>query len=254
MSRRHKAHEEHENNERWLLTYADMITLLLALFILLFSIASTHKPMFGQVAASIRNAMAEPNGGAVALPFDLQPRGAGPIGLGPRPLQGYGAEMRPAPVAPPVPENTKALEHAIRNAGLQLNVRVVQANTGVAIRLQTDVLFDTGTAELTTAAQPVLGKVAEFLETLRGYTVRVEGYTDSRPIQTPQFPSNWELSSGRALAVLHALVADGVDASILTAGGNGVNNPVASNLTPTGQAANRRVEIVITHVVERVAP
>jgi len=251
MSRRRKAEPEHENNERWLLTYADMITLLLALFILLFSIASTHKPMFGQVAASIRSAMAEPNGGAVSLPFDMQPRGAGPIGPGPRPFQGYGAALHAAPTMAPA---TASLVHAIRNAGLQLNMRVVQANTGVAIRLQTDVLFDTGTAQLKPAAAPVLGKVAAFLVTLRGYKVRVEGYTDSRPIVTPLFPSNWELSSARSLAVLHALVADGVDASILTAGGNGANNPVATNLTPDGQAANRRVEIVVTHVVEQVAP
>jgi len=188
---------------------------------------------------------------AIALPFAMQPRGAGPIGPGPRPFQGYGAAPRPAP---PIATDSNALVQRIRNAGLQLNVRVVQANTGVAIRLQTDVLFDTGTADLKPAAAPVLEKVAGLLASLHGYTIRIEGYTDSRPIVTPQFPSNWELSAARSLAVLHALVADGVDASMLAAGGNGPNNPVATNLTPEGQASNRRVEIVVTHIVLQVAP
>jgi len=248
--RKPKAEEHEAGMERWLLTYADMITLLLALFILLFSIASTHKPTFGQVAASIRQALTQPNGG-VGLPLDLRPRGPGPIGPGPRPFQGTGSTpQRPSPIAP----NMGALVKAIRDAGIMLHVRVVQANTGVSIRLQDDVLFDTGTADLKPEAAPILAKVSAFLVTLHGYTIRVEGYTDSRPIQTPQFPSNWELSAARSLAVLHALVANGVDAASLASGGNGPNNPVATNATPDGQSENRRVELVVTHVVEQVAP
>lgn len=235
--------------ERWLLTYADMITLLLALFILLFSIATTHTPQFGQVASSVRKAFSAPSG---ASRVDIRHRGPGPLGPGPRPLQ---SELPPAPVKlaqDTIPQGK--LVQALRDAGLQLHVHVVQANTGILIRLKDDVFFDTGTADIRPEALPVLQKLAAFLMSLQGYTAAVQGYTDSRPIFTPQFPSNWELSSARALSVVHALIDDGVDASMLSVGGNAENRPVATNGTPEGQAENRRVEVVIGRVVETVGP
>jgi chemotaxis protein MotB len=237
---------------RWLLTYADMITLLLALFILLYSISQINVSRFRMAAESVRTTLgASPMPAAVPSPPSPGSPSSTPIGPGPKPMQ---SASPPRPVEQRQAEQMTSLVKAIQKEGLQHDVHMLQANAGIVIRLQDDFLFDTGTATLLPGAAPVITKVAGLLEHLTGFVVSVEGFTDSQPIATPQFPSNWELSSARALSVLHALVAAGVDPSMLSATGYGEYRPVAPNATEGGRAQNRRVEIVVRRVVGSVTP
>lgn len=228
---------------RWLLTYADMITLLLALFILLYSMSQTDVAKFKAAAESVRAALGAPPQRVLVLP----PSGGAspsPIGRGPKPLEG-------SPPPRPSPDLAQFLQ-AVRREGFMQNMHVLEANAGVVIRLQDDVLFETGRADLRPDALPIIARVAALLRDLQGYNVRVEGHTDDRPIATPEFPSNWELSVARALSVVRALIADGINPRELSAAGYGEYHPIASNATSEGRARNRRVEIVISRVVEKL--
>lgn len=237
---------------RWLLTYADMITLLLALFILLYSMAQMNVSRFRLAAQSVRTALgASPMPAAVQAPPSPGSPSSTPIGPGPKPLR---SASPPRPAEQQAAQQMSALVQAIKKEGLEHNVHLLQANAGIVIRLQDDILFDTGTAALLPGAEPVVRKVASLLSQLRGFVVSVEGFTDSRPIATPDFPSNWELSTARALSVLHALVRAGVDPSMMSATGYGEYRPVAPNATAEGRAQNRRVEIVVRRVVGPVTP
>ena len=118
---------------------------------------------------------------------------------------------------------------------------------GLAIILRTSgkpVMFDSGSAQIRPEFTPILEKIAEELMKIPN-DIRIEGHTDNRPIHTPMFPSNWELSAARATSVLRFLVKKGIDPSRLSAVGYGEFRPVASNDTPEGRAKNRRVEILI---------
>lgn len=140
---------------------------------------------------------------------------------------------------------------AIQKAGLEQSTRVLRENAGIVIRLPDDILFETASAELRSEALPTIARLATVINQVRGTAVRVEGFTDSRPIHTPQFPSNWELSVARALSVVQALIASGVDPARLSAAGYGPYHPVAPNETPEGRAQNRRVEILVTRELVR---
>lgn len=107
------------------------------------------------------------------------------------------------------------------------------------------ILFDSGQAEIKPEGQRVLAAVAEQVGKLSGYAVRVEGHTDDRPISTPQYPSNWELSAARAVVVLRFLEGSGLDPTILSAVGHGSHQPVVANDTPENRSRNRRIEIVL---------
>ncbi|MHB8733302.1 MAG: flagellar motor protein MotB [bacterium] len=250
--RRHKAHgggHAEGNGERWLLTYADMITLLLALFVLLFSMSQTDVQRFKAAMDSVQSALGRtppPSPRPIAAPAPPAPA-RGPMGPGPKPFTS---------AAPPHPieDQMAAFTEAIRKQGLEHDVHVLRANSGVIIRLQDDILFNTGEAALRPGAAPVIDRVVALLAQLTGYSVTVEGFTDTRPIATPEFPSNWELSAARALSVLHALVAAGIDPEILSASGFGEYHAVAPETTEEGRAQNRRVEIVVSRLVEKVGP
>ncbi len=228
---------------RWLLTYADMITLLLALFIVLYSQSQINAAKFEAVAAAVRAAL----GGAAERPAPLPT----PQGAGRAPIEGA---TRLVPGSPPritLEEQMAQFLDAIQKAGLEQSTRVLRENAGIVIRLPDDILFETASAELRSEALPTIARLATVINQVRGTAVRVEGFTDSRPIHTPQFPSNWELSVARALSVVQALIASGVDPARLSAAGYGPYHPVAPNETPEGRAQNRRVEILVTRELVR---
>lgn len=125
------------------------------------------------------------------------------------------------------------------------DLKVVMRDGRMVLQMRNDVLFDSGRVDVKPAGKDALKDVASVLTTLTDRKLQVVGHTDNKPIQTPLFPSNWELSSARALAVVKLLVAEGVKAELLSAAGYSEYDPVAGNDTDEGRAKNRRIEIVL---------
>lgn len=124
-------------------------------------------------------------------------------------------------------------------------LKITTRHGRLVLQLPNDVLFDSGHTEIKPAGRDALVAIASVLQTVRGRSFQVAGNTDNVPIQTPIFPSNWELSAARAIAVVKLLIAQGVDGTTLSAAGYGEYDPVASNDTPDGRAKNRRIEITL---------
>jgi chemotaxis protein MotB len=248
---------EHENDERWLLTYSDMITLLMALFMVLFSISSVNTSKF----ESLQRAMQEAFSGRIVS--------------GGKAIQQTGSETqaeRPA-ATPPIPairaipqqlqaakahaaaaretENFKALKRQIdayaRDHGLAKNIETSVARRGLVVRMLTDkVLYESGSATLKSSAAPLLDRIAALLRTEFDHPIVVEGHTDDRPISSAAFPTNWELSAARATTVVRYFIRDHVAPGRLAASGYGAMHPITTNATAAGRSRNRRVEIVLT--------
>lgn len=222
MTRARRSARRHENVDRWLLTYADMITLLVALFIMLYSMSAVNQEKFGALAQSMRRefeALPEHNGGKVV--------GAGSM-------------------VDPIEQQTSLLQRFLRERGLQSQVRVRHEERGVVISLLSDgALFDLGSAELKPSARQVLDQIAMVLRAVPN-PVLIEGHTDNLPIRTTQYPSNWELSAARAARVLRYLVQKGgIPADRLTAVGYADTRPLVPNNSAANRAQNRRVDVAI---------
>ncbi|HEY1691904.1 MAG TPA: OmpA family protein [Polyangiaceae bacterium] len=137
------------------------------------------------------------------------------------------------------------------------HLRVTVRHGRVVLQLHNDVLFDTGEAEVKPAGKAALGEIAATLRGVPGKRFQVAGHTDSQPITTEKkkiFPTNWELSTARAIAVVKLLTSEGVDPANLSAAGYGPYDPVAGNGTPDGQAKNRRIEITLVPNVASLVP
>ena len=248
---------EPENEERWLLTYADMITLLMALFMVLFSITSVNKAKLEVLSKSLQDAF---SGKVLPGGTSIRDTGADPESTKP-PTQeppipaitavvGQSKDSSSAAKAAKEQDDFKRLKRQIdayaRTHGLQSKVQTVIAQRGLVIRLLTDeVLFDSGQAELKPQAAPLLAQVALLLRTEAVHKVMVEGHTDPVPIRGSVFPTNWELSTARASRVVRSLIAGGVDQSRLSAAGYAALHPIAPNDTAAGRSRNRRVEVVL---------
>lgn len=230
-----KKHEEHENHERWLVSYADFITLLFAFFVVMYSVSAVNEGKFRTVSDSIKAALHPiASREASALAFNV-------------------GQNRPSLVTPNLP-GTK--EVAIRR--LREFVKSMQAMSqfalihmlerldgSVVITIPDQVLFNSGEAALKPEALPFLQGLAEAMLELNRQ-VRVEGHTDNVPIRTSLFPSNWELSATRAVIVVRVLnELYGVPASHLAALGYADSRPLTANLNPEQRSKNRRVEVII---------
>jgi chemotaxis protein MotB len=262
--------EHAESEERWLLTYADMITLLMALFIVLWAISSVNVSKFAQLKASLHSAFSAkvlPAGTSIlsgqTSPFEqpgspIQPiQQAGP-GQGIVTVQSVAQQIQ-ARISNSIEtkaeqqdqSNLKHIQQLVNQFAAQHGLSSVVKTTidqrGLVLRLLTDkVLFGSGQAAIQPAAVPLLTEIGSLLSASDiPNPVRVEGNTDNRPIHSNRYQSNWELSSARADAVLEFLLSDRVAAQRLSATGFGQENPIASNSTAAGEAANRRVDIII---------
>jgi chemotaxis protein MotB len=257
------AAEHDEGAERWLLTYADMITLLLALFIVLWSISSVNVSKFTLLKASLAQAFA----GKVVTGSSSVLSG-GPSLL--NPLGTQIPNVTSAPSTAIVPNISAAIASRISDAmaqqdlenlarikaqidqyakahGLTRSLKTSVDERGLVIHVLTDqLLFGLGEAVLEPKGAPLLADVADLL-LANGLAnpVRVEGNTDSTPIRTPQFRSNWELSAARASAVLSFLLARGVPPRRLSLAGYADQRPLTTNATAAGRSRNRRVDIVV---------
>lgn len=255
MARRKQRHEEHPD-ERWLITYADVLTLMFVLFMVLFSISVVNTSKFEILKESLQDAF---NGG-------LTGGGTGVLTTS----QGSPSPVVDTPagrIAPEVPSvggvnlmeasagqvletsqleaAREAIESKLEATGLADKVKLEVNERGLGVRLETDgVLFDSGRAVLRPEGQRIIVPIAASLRALPN-PVRVEGHTDDAPIATSQFPSNWALSGVRAAAVVQTMQSAGIPEGRLQVAGYGESRPVADNGTAAGRAANRRVEIYV---------
>ena len=279
MARKHQ-HEDHVNHEAWAIPYGDLVTLLLAFFVVMYAVSSVNEGKYRVMADAMASAFGGP------------PRTITPIQLGETQLRGSSfdrpslqtaaAKSGPASVTPVSSVRVRQLldmpnfarpprkpDHAAigarsaaRDRDRQLSalgtriqdaltelvrqklVTVRRGRTFLEVEIQSDILFTSGAAAPSALATATVRKLAAVLRDTPN-AVRVEGYTDDRPIRTAQFPSNWELSAARAAGVVHVLIDEGVGAGRLAVVGYGQHQPVADNRTDAGRNANRRVLLVI---------
>jgi chemotaxis protein MotB len=235
MPRKKKGHAEaHDNAERWLLTYADMITLLVAFFVMMYSMSVLNLAKFHQVAISIKSGF----GGTVSGAGHSVLEQSGGEGRKPTILP----EMNPAQPA----AIAKQIRHYIRERKLEKDLRVKVTERGVVVTIVTDdMLFPKGEADVTPGTARLLDKVSSIIAKTSNL-IRVEGHTDDLPINTTRFPSNWELSTSRATTVVRYLIEhDRIDPARISAAGYADSRPLVPNDSEANRRFNRRVDIVI---------
>ena len=260
MGRRHKQ-EEHANHEAWAIPYGDLITLLLAFFVVMYAMSSVNEGKYRVLSDSLVAAF---NGAPKTLePIQVGEKQMGPgaelaINIARQPMIESQSRRSIAPIAmaqlpmPPDPagqsEELAGVANEVEQSMSDLIdrelVTVRRHGKWVEVEIKTDILFPSGVATLSPAAEQVLQQLAETLKPFPN-AIRVEGHTDNRPISTSAFPSNWELSAARAASVVHLFTRAGMDPARLAVIGLGENRPAQSNATAEGRNANRRVLLVI---------
>jgi len=231
----------HSNRDRWLVSYADFITLLFAFFVVLYSVAQVDRRKVVELAEAIQQAFGNPQTApANRAPVILQ--------LPPGDLAKNLVTALPRERSPEKPDLTdlrRELERALAEQIAQGQVSIRSSAEGLVISLQEAGFFDSGSASIRSSSQSVFGRIAAMLLE-RGCQVRIEGHTDNVPIHNSQFNSNWELSTTRATEVVRLLITEYRFApELLSAAGYAEYHPVAENDTPEGRAKNRRVDVVI---------
>lgn len=263
MSRR-KKEEGHENHERWLVSYADFITLLFAFFVVMYAISSVNEGKYrvlsDALVAAFRNPresvepvqlgdLTRPSKSKSSTEFIERPRLPMPMGS----VRADDSDQQES--ATPQDEaqaSSRAqlvtIAEAIRQALQQLVdqglVNIRDGGQYLEVEIKDSVLFPSASARLQPEAVPVLQKVAAIVRDFPN-PIRVEGFTDNLPIDTLLYPSNWELSGARAASVVRLLAGEGVAPTRLSALGYGEFRPIADNGTPEGRAQNRRVVMVV---------
>lgn len=246
MARRAHA-EEHENHERWLVSYADFITLLFAFFVVMYALSSVNEGKYrvlsDSLVAAFRNVNVNASGATMVAGGKLQQ--SAPLGSKQVvPIRNSKDEEKKRQLREKMRKMAKDILDALGPLIKEGKVSVTEGLKGVTVEINASVLFAVGDAKLEPAATKALRAVAEVLAQTE-FPITVEGHTDPTPIKTPQFPSNWELSGARAASVVRLFVDSGVGPQRLTATGYGEQRPIASNDTPDGRARNRRVAILI---------
>jgi chemotaxis protein MotB len=234
---------------RWLLTYADMITLLLATFIIMYALEAANKAQaFQEVAASFRAVFGLIPGGATVMPSEGTNQGINFKVMAGEPEQGGpGGEKSPKPVAGSGGDiEGKILAKLKKSLGAH-KIMIRREARGLVVSLLTDkVLFDLGDVQLKKEIRDILADIASVLKQYPKHQIVVEGHTDDLAMQSTRIPSNWELSALRATAVVKYLVTEqGVDPSRLSAAGYGEYQPLVPNISESNRRMNRRVDIVI---------
>lgn len=252
--------EHPANHERWVISYADLLTLLLATFVVLYASSVRSKLKEEQVAqAFIKAFHGSPTSVLVTKPSGSQ--GVLEHNISPIPhmavAPGYKTPQSDQQQHKKIDQQINKDIAKIKALSLRLQTmfqpeiakhQIAMNNTPLtlSIVLNDSVLFPSGQTILMPSAQALLEKIASGLATLPpDYHIIVQGYTDNQPISTPQFPSNWSLSAERAVAVVQLFLVNGIKGDVVSAEGFGEYNPIASNDTPAGRNQNRRVVIVV---------
>ncbi len=234
---RRRQHEEHENHERWLVSYADFITLLFAFFVVMYSISSVNEGKYKVFTESLEGIFTQPD------------RSVRPIPIGEHVPRATDASTGMQPESEPLKQIAKGMEAAFSELIEEGQITLRGTETWLEIELNSSLLFPSGNATPNDAAFELIERLAAILAPYRN-PIQVQGFTDNLPISTAAFPTNWELSSARAASVVRMLTNHGVDPARLAAVGYGEHQPVADNATAEGRARNRRVVLAIARELE----
>lgn len=244
MARR-KYHEEPDNHDRWLVSYADFITLLFAFFVVMYAISSLNEGKYRVLSNSLTGAFGKVMVNPRAVDVPNEPI----VKLDPLPLvknnrTNEALRKEKAQMTTMAKDIMTVLEPLVREG----KVRVSQTSRGITIEINASLLFAPGEARLNVDSIQALKAIASVLK-VDNHAIQVEGHTDNVPIKNPIFPSNWELSAVRASTVARLLTENGVDEFRVTAVGQGAKLPVSDNNTIEGRARNRRVSVTILAVL-----
>jgi chemotaxis protein MotB len=270
---RKKRIEEHENHERWLVSYADFITLLFAFFVVMYSISSVNEGKYRVLSDSMVAAFRDPARSLAPIQVGNPLRSASQsksildhnkqiMEIFKVPLQresAQQAEDKKSQLEPQTMRDETGDEEDIDEAAQQLAdsieaamadlvddglIDVRRDKRWIEVEIKSSILFNSGSSELSAKSVPVLRKLAEKIQPLDN-VIHVEGFTDNIPINNFEFISNWELSASRAASVVHLFTRLGIDPQRMAAIGYGEFRPIAGNDTAAGRAKNRRVVLVI---------
>jgi len=244
-SRRQRSVEESANVDRWLVSYADFVTLLFAFFVVMYAISSVNEGKYRVLSDTLVAA------------FNTPPKSTAPIQIG-KPIEEVPVAQttpgiaKPIRIEPPKVDDQKAkmasiasrVEESLRPLIDKNLIKVTHNKLWVEIEIKSSVLYSSASAELEIEAYTPLKKLANVLKVLPNH-IDVEGHTDNLAIKTPVYPSNWELSASRAASVVHLFTQQGISPTRLAAIGFGEFRPVASNDSVLGRRQNRRVKVVV---------
>jgi chemotaxis protein MotB len=256
--RRRRLPESTENHERWLVSYADFITLLFAFFVVMYSISTVSNGSYRVLSDSIVAAFSpprsslnpvqvgEPVRSSARMPESADAVSAAPVFIPFRPELLPDAKTAPASRGggAALEAIASAAEQRIGELGGDLPLSVRRSEDWVEIQIQAQVLFPSGSRVLLSEAVPLLLNFADILRRIPN-PINVEGHTDSLPINNAQFTSNWDLSAARAATVVRLFESNGIARARLSATGHADTRPVADNDSEDGRAANRRVVLVV---------
>lgn len=255
MSRRKQQMMEEADGPGWITTYADLMTLLLVFFVLLFSISTIEREAFEETARSLNIALSREANSLIPLP-ERAPETTR--------IPEVEEHIVQYPTDAQLADQMRFQQALIDAANLELQEMVSELQDSLAtteagswveigspkdgkltLRVSGAVLFEAGSAEISRAMMPMLDSVLEIILANPGFKLEIQGHTDDIPISTVQFPSNWELSAVRATSVLRFLVDGGLPPTRVSATGYGDSMPLVPNSSEANRATNRRIEFVL---------
>lgn len=231
--RKKRTEEEHENLERWLITYADLITLLLAFFIMMYTFSKQDTQKYQELTGHLKTIFTGHSG--------ITGKGNG-VYQSPADIQSRLSMMQNGDVKRQLEDEMKGLTN---NEAMQKNISVLSDERGIVIRILDKAFFDEGKADLKERARKALDRIVPVVRKVNNH-IRIEGHTDDVPIKTSEFRSNWELSARRATEVVRYFVEKyDFPPQRISAVGYAEYRPIIPNDTPDNRAMNRRIEIIL---------
>ena len=233
MARKRKNKNNDDTDSNWMTTFSDMMTLLMTFFVLLYSMSTIDAQKFKAAVTSLRENMGILSGGrTVTTEQPLAESGS------------MGSEITPS-MRQNLTLARKEIQQYVQEKNLQDRVNMEMTQRGLVVRFTGQILFEVGEAEIRNEGRDVLDRVATVLKDMPN-NVMIEGHTDNLPIDTEEFPTNWELSTARATEVIKYFIEDpGINPKRLSAAGYSKYRPIKPNDSPENRALNRRVEVVI---------
>jgi chemotaxis protein MotB len=236
-----KKHEEHENSERWLVSYSDFITLLMVMFVVLYSMGQVDVKKYKQLATSMRAAF-NIGGPVQIVDSQINQEGGSTEDGRPNPITIPGIPQKP----PESQEVAGELTQMLKTMNLGTGVSIQTSIEGILISLSEKLVFTPGTAVLQKAGFPVLDNIATMLLPIDN-TIRIVGHTDTTPPTDPKYTDNWDLSTGRAIVIAEYLIKKGIAPDRLMVSGRGEYQPIFPNDTPEHRSLNSRADVVVIY-------